>query len=294
MPETGQPVRLAPTVSLHLRRGRNLQFGLDPTWAGIIDTLPPDTTTRIRDVLAGTRTPVTVDELTDYGALLRVPVGVPRVGVLGEDRAADGIRDLVAQYGAEVSGRLPGERPGGFLRTFSPGAPVVLTGAPDELHDLSTPIIQRGGDVIPVTVIDGRVVLGPLRLRGAGPCPLCARLHRFDADPDAPQGGPTVRGRELAAAGSGRAPHRGHDRGRTCSPVRGCDRPAAGAGARPSVRGDGDHRRSAPAHLHRHPVRGPPALPGLLGGRPGMRRSRRTVTGGAGGQSRVPLTMAST
>ncbi|MCL0245925.1 TOMM precursor leader peptide-binding protein [Corynebacterium sp. CCM 8835] len=211
MPETGQPVRLAPTVSMHLRRGRNLQFGLDPTWAGIIDTLPPDTTTRIRDVLAGTRTPVTVDELTDalvsaggtpaetatlidelidYGALLRVPVGVPRVGVLGEDRAADGIRDLVAQYGAEVSGRLPGERPGGFLRTFSPGAPVVLTGAPDELHDLSTPIIQRGGDVIPVTVIDGRVVLGPLRLRGAGPCPLCARLHRFDADPDAPREAP--------------------------------------------------------------------------------------------------------
>ncbi|MBI9001625.1 TOMM precursor leader peptide-binding protein [Corynebacterium sp. CCM 9185] len=211
MPETERLVRLTPTVSLHIRRDGALQFGIDSTWAGIIDTLPPDTTERVRSILAAARTPVTVDALTaglvnadvapaatatlidellDYGILMPASSGTPRIGVLGEDRVADGIRELIASHEAEVSGRLPGERPGGFLRTFSPGSPVVITGAPDELHDLSGLILQRGGDVLPVTVIDGRVVLGPIRRQGEGPCPLCARLHRFDADPDSPREAP--------------------------------------------------------------------------------------------------------
>ena len=208
MPENGTLIQLAPTVGLHLRRNGALQFGVDSAWAGVIDTLTPETTRRVHSLLTDTRSPVTdgeltealveagvapaetatlIDELLGYGVLVPVRGVTHRIGVLGENPLADGVRDLLVEHGVEVSGRLPGERPGGFLRTFAPGSPVVVTGAPDELPGLALPILQRGGDVIPVTVVDGRVVLGPLRLRGEGPCPLCLRLHQCDTDPDGPR-----------------------------------------------------------------------------------------------------------
>ncbi|MEZ2121467.1 TOMM precursor leader peptide-binding protein [Corynebacterium sp. CCM 9203] len=211
MPDNKNLIRLAPTVGVHLRLDGSLQFGLDARWAGVVDTLPGDTARRVREIFSSVTVPLSpdrltgvlttagvdptaavilVDELIGYGMLVPVAPENTRIGVLGEDCIADEVRELITGYGAEVSGRRPGERPGGFLRTFSPGAPVVITGAPDHLHELAEPVLQRGGDVIPVTVIDGRVVLGPIRFSGSGPCSFCAALHRIDTDPDAPREAP--------------------------------------------------------------------------------------------------------
>ncbi|MBK4142453.1 hypothetical protein GWO54_07930 [Corynebacterium macginleyi] len=56
----------------------------------------------------------------------------------------------------------------------------------DQLHcpiDCANALAGTPTTWLPVSLLDNRGIIGPLRVEGQGPCPLCIHLHRVDADP---------------------------------------------------------------------------------------------------------------
>lgn len=207
--------RLSPFARPTLRDDTTVQFGADATRCGLI--VAPDARrtavalTRMKHAARADRivgmlteagfTPAEARELlSDMIAFgLLVPARAPAVTVVGDSPLADETARQLAQADVQV------RRFFGTLGELPPRIPVVIAGR-GELR--AEEVLRHPGPVVPAAIIDHRGVVGPLRLDGAGPCPMCCELHTLDADPawtrvagPCSSGDPAVVAATAAAAG---------------------------------------------------------------------------------------------
>lgn len=189
---------LAAGVHVFLRGRDALQFGLDATRAGIIETPhapmllatllsargPRERSELVDGLVAAGLGPAAahslIDDLVAYRIL--VPCEEREVILLGRGRLAQSITELLSLKGIRVRSPIRGESEFAYLAAARVDAPVVLV---DRLaHSRATaPMLTRFARTwTSCAVVDHRGVIGPLRIDAEGPCPLCADLHRTDAD----------------------------------------------------------------------------------------------------------------
>lgn len=197
-------VRLAPATTMLVRPGYAIQFGVDATRAGVLELGRPELMAGTLRALHGARQPgpaaelvrrltlagltgpaaaSVVEDLLAFRILEVVPAVRPSVAVLGQGKLAVLVAELLSQEDLTVRVPLPGERPALFLARCSGGVTIgvdMLARGPI----LAAPVIRRGGSYLPVTAFDGRGIIGPLRVAGQVPCPLCVDLQAARADAD--------------------------------------------------------------------------------------------------------------
>lgn len=184
---------LSPFAQI-LRRGHGaIQFGLDASRAGIVE-LPGapaiaaclaelEHPTRVEDALislidAGCEAEVArclLDELLDFG-VLRV-ARRPGAAVFGGSDLAGHLSGLLGSLGVDVRVPRPDEKLCALLADIPDQWPVVLAdqfswGARD-----AASVAFAANPVLSVAALDGRGLVGPVRLGGQGPCPMCVELH---------------------------------------------------------------------------------------------------------------------
>ncbi|MCZ9309204.1 hypothetical protein ACUY3K_07540 [Corynebacterium uberis] len=212
-----------------LRDGSHVQFGLDATTAGVLhvdhaaqvvaalcplaDAPEELCTLSSRLVAAGMDAhdaAIVLSDLLAYGIIHPVPE-TPTVIIVGRSPLADALAALTDSLSFTVRRPLAQEDLRSYLSYSAPGTPVVLA---DQLAYTRTiaPAIVAGADIIiPAAIMDARGVVGPLRMWGSGPCPMCRDLHRSQADPGwhrvAPDYGPAAQRADpvLVAATAARA-----------------------------------------------------------------------------------------
>lgn len=123
-------------------------------------------------------------DLVDYGIIQPERVG-PRLVILGESPLAKSIRSMCLSRDVGVRSPLNWEDLSVYLSTMEDNTVVLVI---DQLHN--TPDIAQALHAlpdtcswVPLSIIDSRGIIGPLRIRGAGACPWCFELHRVEFDP---------------------------------------------------------------------------------------------------------------
>lgn len=196
-------LRMAPTAQV-LPRGRcDIQFGLDATRCGIFTVPAPAKPARVRAVLTRMRTPTPrtklhddltsagltahvasalIDDLTSFNIL--TPARSITVAVLGRTPLAHAVADLLSSYGLDAVLPGPTDSDTAFIvAAHRMGWLMVVT---DKLGCSLrlAPHLARWHDTwVPVQVIDSQGLVGPVRIDGAGACPMCFDLHRSRIDP---------------------------------------------------------------------------------------------------------------
>ncbi|WP_235840534.1 hypothetical protein [Corynebacterium liangguodongii] len=193
-------LRLAPGARVIARGTNALQFGLDATRCGIVET---DLAPRIAPVLArlseaapeaevvsglveaGLRPAAALSLLGDlisYRVVVAVPAARPSVLVCGAGPLYDATTAHLRSAGATVRSALGAEPLSRALEGLDAHIPVALIDTlPHALahaHDLR----DHAGDTLPISVVDTRVFIGPLGGNRGGPCPLCAHLYHAERD----------------------------------------------------------------------------------------------------------------
>lgn len=189
---------LAPGAHVFLRGGDAVQFGVDATRAGVIETdhapalasallvarraIGRDALeSRIRDIgFSSAAARSLVADLVSYRILVAPPGG--SLIILGRSRLARSIASLAGESGMSVRAPLRGESEYSYLSHADVDVPVLVV---DRLAHSRTmaPLLSRFAHTwVPAAILDGRGVIGPLRIRGTGPCPMCLDLHRSDRD----------------------------------------------------------------------------------------------------------------
>lgn len=246
-------VRLAPAAQVFVRPGPAIQFGIDATRAGVIDFIDREHLPgvmrgllRAREeiswaalkkelVAAGLRVSIAetlLEELLTYRVLIFSGIRTPNIYVLGHGALAAAITDGLDSCGFRVQPALAGEPDEDFLQRCNPDSPLIVTDRLSHSRRLAPRLVQQLGPVIPVSLIDGRGIIGPLRIGGVGPCPLCMDLHRIEVD----RSWPTLLAQAAAARG-GFDPMAAHA---TVAKVL----PMMGALVRPGMEPPGAHRLS--------------------------------------------------
>lgn len=191
-------LQLAAGAHVYLRGREALQFGLDATRAGVIEATGAPL---IMATLLGTRrgrpradlaaglvaaglAPAAAHSLLDDLLAYRIliPCVRPAVILLGRGRLAQLLTELLGDAGVTVRSPIRGESEYAYLAAAEVRVPVVVV---DRLaHSRATaPMLARFSDTsLPVSVVDQRGVIGPVRVDATGPCPLCADLHHTDRD----------------------------------------------------------------------------------------------------------------
>ncbi len=191
-------LQLAPGAHVFLRGPRAVQFGLDATRAGVVETPSapaiaaallstrrPTTRSLVEQQLtqAGLSTPAArslLDDLLAYRILRPTPRAA--VVLLGRGRLAEATAELLRASRVTVRSPLRGESELAYLAGSDLDAPILVV---DRLAHARTmaPLLTRFARTwLPGAIVDARGIVGPLHLNGAGPCPLCVELHRTDAD----------------------------------------------------------------------------------------------------------------
>ncbi len=195
---------LGPGIGIFVRDETHIQFGMDATRAGIIESPKAQTLVKaLRDaqhdeprtryqwerVFSSTDMSMLAarslfHDLVEY-AIIHPQRNEPRIVVLGDSLLAQSIRAMCLQRGLGVRSPLDWEMLHVYLSTMDHGT-VVL--AVDQLHQ--TPEVASALHALPdscswmpISIVDSRGFIGPLRLKGEGPCPLCFELHRAELDP---------------------------------------------------------------------------------------------------------------
>lgn len=194
----GITVQLAAGAHVYLRGHGALQFGLDATRAGIIET---EHAPLILATLLGARrarprghlaaglvaaglAPAAAESLLDDLLVYRILVERthPTVVMLGRGPLARSLAGMLAESGVTVRSPIRGESEFAYLTAMESPPPVVVV---DRLaHSRAmAPLLTRCTETsVPVSVVDHRGFIGPVRIHSAGPCPLCADLHRTEHD----------------------------------------------------------------------------------------------------------------
>lgn len=189
---------LAPGAHVFLRGAGALQFGVDATRAGVIET---EKAPGLATAMLAARQPVPAGELERrfsalgfsaaaarsiladliaYRVLITPPGGT--LILLGRSALAQQTRTLAEAAGMSVRAPLRGESEYSYLANAAVDVPVLVI---DRLAHSRTmaPLLSRfARSWIPAAILDGRGLIGPLRIRGRGPCPLCLDLHRAEQD----------------------------------------------------------------------------------------------------------------
>ncbi|WP_156230247.1 hypothetical protein [Corynebacterium occultum] len=189
---------LAPGAHVFLRGAGALQFGVDATRAGVIET---EKAPGLATTMLAARQPVKARELerrinalgfspaasksiladlVAYRILIRPPGGT--LIMLGRSPLAQQARALAEAAGISVRAPLRGESEYSYLSHAEVEAPVLVV---DRLAHSRTmaPLLARFAHTwVPAAILDGRGLIGPLRIKGRGPCPMCLDLHRAETD----------------------------------------------------------------------------------------------------------------
>lgn len=190
-------VRLANGVSVFQRGPNMLQFGLDATRTGIIETpcvealrpllddcARPRQLRHVRQQLLGhldeEAARSLLDDLLSYRIL--VADSPTQVLMIGTSELAMKLADLLSDSGVLVRAPLRRQREYTFLTSTDQWAPLVIVDQFPRAAALGQVIKQRPGRVLPVALVDSRVLIGPLRVRVTNPCINCAQLHHSDRD----------------------------------------------------------------------------------------------------------------
>lgn len=195
----GIHLRLADGAHVYLRGRDALQFGLDATRAGVIETSHAPL---IMATLLGARRGRTREELVTglCGAglsraaavsllddLLVYRILVPRrersVILLGRGRLAQSLSELLHRSGVDVRTPMRGESEYAYLAAAEVTVPVVVVDRLAHSRAMAPMLTRFARTWVGVAVLDHRGVIGPLRIDDTGPCPLCADLHLTDRDP---------------------------------------------------------------------------------------------------------------
>lgn len=194
----------SPEIGIFLRDETHIQFGLDATRAGIIESSnaqslvkalraaqheQPRTRYLWERIFSSTGMTMLAarslfHDLAEYG-IIKAAQPKPRVVVLGDSPLAQAIRTMCLARGLGVRSPLDWEVLRVYLSTMEENT-VVL--AVDQLHqspEIASALhgLPESCSWMPVSIVDSRGLIGPLRLKGKGPCPLCFELHRADMDP---------------------------------------------------------------------------------------------------------------
>ncbi|MDO5670832.1 MAG: hypothetical protein Q4G50_12630 [Corynebacterium sp.] len=194
----GITVQLAAGAHVYLRGHGALQFGLDATRAGIIET---DHAPLILATLLGARrsrprgelaaglvaaglTPAAADSLLEDLLVYRILVERthPSVVMLGRGPLAQSVGRILAASGVAVRSPIKGESEYSYLTSMSSPVPVVVVDRLAHSRAMAPLLTRCTTTSIPVSVVDHLGVIGPVRVDAVGPCPLCADLHRTDHD----------------------------------------------------------------------------------------------------------------
>lgn len=201
----GDKLKLSDAARIVVRPGPAIQFGVDATTAGVLDSIDPahigPVVAALRSCRKGLAEPALLvrlteagltaeaaqsilAELTDYGILRRLPATEPTTALIGRGPLAGAICELLRGSGCTVRRPVRGETDTKFLKDIDPELPLV---AVDRLAFARTlgPAVRNGrrSFFVPAQLIDGRGFVGPLSSHSHGPCPLCVQLHRTDIDP---------------------------------------------------------------------------------------------------------------
>lgn len=193
-----QLMKLAAGAHVYLRGRNAVQFGLDATRAGIVETTQapmvvaglliarrPRTVAQLRTGLinAGLSADAArslIDDLTAYRIL--VPMHSAAVFLLGRSHLAEATAALLRASGVVVRSPVRGESEFAFLAAAEVDAPVLVIDRLAHSKALAPMLTRFASTWLPGAIIDRRGVVGPLRIDGVGPCPLCVDLHRTDLD----------------------------------------------------------------------------------------------------------------
>lgn len=190
-------VTLAQGVSVVQRGPGMLQFGLDATRTGVMET---EHAGEVAAVLERVRSELPVYHLTHLlrqhvGSLearsivsdlvsyrIVVPAFGPQAVLIGDSPLAAALGDLLRASGMRLITPLEGEPVLSPITEASPWLPLIAVDQFAGAEALARLAKHRAGPVIPVAQLDSRVFIGPLRLQPHDACPACANLHHADRD----------------------------------------------------------------------------------------------------------------
>lgn len=189
---------LAAGVQVFLRGRDALQFGLDATRAGIIETPhapvlmatllsarePREHSELVGGVVAAGLSVAAahslLDDLITYRIL--IPSVDREVIMLGRGRLAQSITELLPRKGVRVRTPIRGESEFAYLAATRVDVPVMVVDRLAHSRAMAPMLTRFARTWLSCAVVDHRGVIGPLRINAEGPCPLCADLHRTDVD----------------------------------------------------------------------------------------------------------------
>ncbi|RNE48727.1 hypothetical protein C5L39_05285 [Corynebacterium alimapuense] len=180
-------------------RGRDaVQFGLDATRAGIIETthapmivatlLSANRPRSQAELLSGLCTAglsaeaarSLIDDLLAYRIL--IPCAQHSVIVLGRGPLAETTSTVLRNSGVVVRSPIRGESEFSYLASAEVNAPVLVIDRLAHAKAMAPMLTRFARTWLPGAVIDRRGLVGPVRIADRGPCPLCLDLHRTDTD----------------------------------------------------------------------------------------------------------------
>lgn len=191
-------LELAAGAHVFLRGRDALQFGLDATRAGIVETSqapllmatllsarrPRPRSDLVEGLVSAGLNPAAarslLDDLAAYGIL------VPRVDraviLLGRGRLAQTLMELLSERGVTVRSPIRGESEFAYLAAAEVDVPVVVVDRLAHSRAMAPMLTRFARTWVSCAIVDYRGIIGPLRIDARGPCPLCADLHRTDVD----------------------------------------------------------------------------------------------------------------
>lgn len=201
---TGTPrtdvLRLSPGAGIYLRGDNAVQFGLDATRAGVVLTERPiDLAVALSPARCGTTrselierlaladfSPTAaagiVEDLVSFGVLTDCS-SHGRVAVLGHTALAGDIANLLTASGFLVRRVITAGNPAKQLTAVPPAMLPVLVDQWAYSHALAPVLTDHFPASLTAASLDTRGLVGPLRVDGKGPCPVCMDLLRSDEDP---------------------------------------------------------------------------------------------------------------
>ncbi|MCF4006097.1 hypothetical protein L1O03_02750 [Corynebacterium uropygiale] len=198
-------MQLTPASHIFVRSPTSLQCGVDARRCGVISH--PLAPALVRELIRARR-PLPreeihgrlcavgldpdearhlLDELLAFRVLRTVSARRREVALLGRGRLATLMTHLLDDAGIRVRQPLRGEEPSSFLSHQALDTPILLLNLVGEAIHVAGALDEPGRTWIPASTWDGHGFIGPVHLRGEGPCPLCADLHWQHSDPLLPQ-----------------------------------------------------------------------------------------------------------
>ncbi|MFI5505581.1 hypothetical protein ACFLIN_09640 [Corynebacterium kutscheri] len=193
-------VILNPGAHIFLRP-HALQFGMDATRSGIVE-LPDYLCQPLVHIFHRLRQPMRKDYLLDqlgaigmdrYSAkvllnelltlgVLHSCTQLPHIAVIGRGVATTATIRLLSDLGFPIIRLNAQENTALVLANIDPDTPLVLINELIHMAELAN-IVGKFTTIIPANIIDGRILIGPTRIHGTGPCPYCLVLRLHDQDP---------------------------------------------------------------------------------------------------------------